>query len=135
MVERITRPNHRRHTMTSPTTRKRYDNATSSISAWVILEGDDVVGRLVTRRRATSQGHCVRAFLHLNGGPMHEGRAVGGGYDMMSTAISSALRAAWPSMSVAERAKLKPHADSLTNGSELGDRMRDDTPIHFIRVI
>jgi hypothetical protein len=103
---------------TSTTTRNRYESATAGLQAFAIVDSDGTsVGRIVIRIKATSQGHCARAFVHIFGHAMHEGKASGGGYDMNGAALESAIQASWPAWTVPVRARFSPVLGKLAGGS------------------
>lgn len=107
--------------MTTPAPiRNRYDNATARLSVFLIMCDKASIGRIVITGKPTASGHMYRCFFHLFGSPMVEGTAKGGGYDMATASLSDALRKAWPSMRVHERARfeqvlLKLESSSLDN--------------------
>lgn len=68
----------------------RHEKATAGIEAFCLMDGEQLIGRLTIRGRATNQGRTVRAWLHVLGIPMVEGVANGGGYDMASAAVEDA---------------------------------------------
>jgi hypothetical protein len=117
-AKRHGRGNENRIMPTSPTTRARYDVATQGLQAFAIINSDGTnVGRIVIRIKATSQGHCARAYVHVFGHPMHEGKASGGGYDMNGAALEDAIYAAWPAWPVHIRTRFEPVLSKLAGGS------------------
>lgn len=100
--------------LTTIATRNRYEAATKGVEAWAILDANGVrYGALTITHKATASGHMARAFFHLYGSPMEEGKARGGGYDMTSAALADALRNAWPAMAVRDQAQLEAVTQAL----------------------
>lgn len=64
----------------------KFDRAVGNLSAYAILKDGSLVAKIVTKR-----GASLTAFLHWYGCTMVHGTARGGGYDMETAAIESAI--------------------------------------------
>ena len=73
---------------------REQERITADLSAWSITKNGEQVARIVVKYggRRSPNGLTVRAFVHVLGVPMVRGIARGGGYDMKSAAIVSAVQ-------------------------------------------
>ena len=73
---------------------REFENVTRDFRAWSITKDGEQVARIVVKYggRRSPSGLTVRAFVHVLGIPTVRGIARGGGYDMTTASIASAVR-------------------------------------------
>lgn len=77
--------------MTASNVYDEFDKATGNLTAYAVSKGAHPVGRIVLSHKAS-----CRAFVQVWCAAMKVGRANGGGYDLGSAAVESAIAALQP---------------------------------------
>lgn len=74
--------------------RSEFERATQDLSAWLVQKNGETVAKIVVKYggRKSPHGLTVRAYVWVLGLPMVRGIARGGGCDMKSAAILSAVQ-------------------------------------------